>query len=165
MKIIQTLAIAAFSLVTFFAHALPDDETAFKPDAVPEGKAMIYLFSTGYHSNELIRPVVYFDGKDIGTLHLSVYMQIITEPGKHNLKLHDRSLLLDDKTYEMSFDVEPGKHYYISYHGTKGKTVKTRNSKVQFYKMEIIPVEEKTAIQRLDDLRTKKQLKEMMKEE
>jgi hypothetical protein len=161
----QLLFFAGFFATSFFANALPNDESGFKPDVIPEGKAMIYLFSTGYHSNELVRPLVYFDGKEMGTLHLSVYIRIIAEPGKHHLKLHDRSLLLDDKTYEMNFEVEPGKHYYISYHGTKGKTVRTKNSKVQFYKMEIIHVDEKTAHQRLDDLRTAKQLKEMMREE
>ena len=164
MNMVRFIFIAVFSLASFMACAVPNDGEVFKPKPVPEGKAMIYLFTTGHHSNELIRPLVYFDGKEMGTLHLSVYIPIVTTPGKHHLKLLDRSVFLDSDTYEMDLQLEAGKHYYISYHGSKGKTVKTRNSKVQFYKMEIISVDEKTALKRLDDLRTKQQLKEMMQE-
>jgi len=146
------------------AQAAPNDEQPFKHAKLPPGKAMVYVMTTGFHGHNLWAPDVYLDGKPKGTLHRSIYLSLVVDPGPHALEVVNPELLSADETYTLAIQTTAGQYYYVSLHGVVGKTVKTKNSTVKHPKLSLIRMEEKPALERLDDLRNRKELTEIMKE-
>jgi hypothetical protein len=146
------------------AQAAPNDEQPFRPDKLPPGKAMVYVMTTGFHGHNLWAPEVFLDGVSKGTLHRSIYISLVVDPGAHTLKVVNPELMSANETYSLAIQAVAGQHYYVSLHGVVGKTVKTKNSVVKYPKLSLIKMEEKPALERLGDLRTQKQLDEIMKE-
>jgi len=143
-------------------HAVPDDDKPFQKLVAPPGKAVVYIFRSGFNTFELATPMLYLDNRERGELSLKMYRQFIVSPGSHQIEMDVRRLLSSNRQYRMTIQVDAGKYYYIALHGEVGMVKKTRRSSVRFPRLELIKVEENKALELLDDLYSPSELAEVV---
>ncbi|GMR07802.1 MAG: hypothetical protein BMS9Abin26_0806 [Gammaproteobacteria bacterium] len=160
--LITYLAILVLAFQAGSVHAIPDDDRPFQKLAAPPGKAVVYIFRSGFNTFELATPVVYLDNKEQGELSLKMYRQFIVSPGNHQIEMNVRRMLSSNKRYRMTIQVDAGKYYYIALHGEVGMVKKTRRGSVRFPKLELVKVEENKALELLDDLYSPSELAEVL---